>query len=360
MKKRPCVVLLSLILCSCLSPGLMACGGSWGNANNNHKVPDSSQELLAPHIMSFGSYLSWSPVSGATSYEIYRDNTLIQTQTDTTFRVGDLDRDSEFYILAQKNTTGQSAKSNVAVVSKNCNFADSEILDLSEQESCSTTIDPMIRKIVVHKANASFDFECDIAERTTDLTFDLANVTLNGSIHCGNGYSRLTNDYNVIFNITGSCSLMGITGTTSSIVFEDDSEKDGIDGTDGEDALIVPTVIMRGDGEFGICGGDGGNGSKGASTTTTSSASIGVGSNGGNGGAAVKTQYFIMEMSAGSFVTIKDGNGGKKGSPGDNNSIITGPLISMMWADVYDIGKNGADGKSVLGSKIITSGKLNY
>lgn len=331
-----------------------------GNRNNNQEVPPSSQNFLAPRVISFGSYISWTPVSGATSYEIYKDDFLIETQTDTIYNVGDLDKDSQFYIFAQKSDTDQSVKSNIVTVSKNCDFAENEILDLSDWGNLSITVDSSIRKIVVHKKGIPLNFDCNIAERSTDLIFDLSDVTLNGSINCGSDYSRLTKDYNVIFNINGLCALKGTDGKTSSFVFEDDSEKDGIDGTDGEDALVVPTVILRGDGEFQICGGNGGNGSKGASTTVTSSASIGVGSNGGNGGAAVKTQYFILEMTASSIVTIKDGRGGEKGPPGDNNSIITGPLISMMWGDVYDIGKNGMSGKSILGRKTITGGKLKY
>ena len=82
---------------------------------------------------------------------------------------------------------------------------------------------------------------------------------------------------------------------------------------------------------------------------------------GGNGGAAVKTSHMILRMDSGNCsVSLSDGKGGLKGKPGKNGSIYTGPTVSLMWNDMFDIGKAGNDAKSVMVVKKIVTGKLVF
>ena len=97
MIKKKVFLIFAVVSVLCLCITFSGCGDKKGNTNNNHEVPPSSQAILATRIISFGSYISWAPVSGATTYEIYKDNCLIKTQTSTIYDVGNLDKDSEFY-----------------------------------------------------------------------------------------------------------------------------------------------------------------------------------------------------------------------------------------------------------------------
>jgi hypothetical protein len=63
-------------------------------------------------------------------------------------------------------------------------------------------------------------------------------------------------------------------------------------------------------------------------------------------------------MALGSIVSVRDGTGGTKGTPGNNGSILSGPIASAVWSSTYDIGVTGNDGKSVIGQRMIIQGGL--
>ena len=54
--------------------------------------------------------------------------------------------------------------------------------------------------------------------------------------------------------------------------------------------------------------------------------------------------------------TVKAGNGGKRGSPGVNGSIITGPWSTSNYDDHY--GLDGKNGVSIRGEIITLGGAL--
>ncbi|MCH5164260.1 MAG: hypothetical protein J1F36_04510 [Clostridiales bacterium] len=324
--------------------------------------PSVQGTVSSPHIISFSNYLYWDSVNNATEYDIYKNGNYIETTFLTNYTFGELQQDTEFYVIAKNSSKNSvSQPSNSIVASKNINFLDSEILNLSDETDFNGTISSTIRKVIVHKSEQSdMEFEATIDFRTTDLLFEFKNAKLIGKIATkGDNYSRLKDDYNVIFAVSGDNQIIGKSGFAQTEVFEDNSEKDGLDGGDGLDAIIAPTIIVQGSGNLTIRGGNGGNGGNGASTTTYSTKTIGKGSNGGNGGSGVVTQYLIVNMGThDSKVAVSGGLGGKKGNPGGNNSILTGPLVSMMWNDIYDIGKAGTSGKSVVGIVTILKGNL--
>lgn len=342
------------------------CSTESGNSNNNKTPPPTSNNIIAPYLISFGTYLSWENVNYATEYDIYCDGQYVETISQTNYQLNSVNSDVEYYIVA-KNSNNNSKKSNTVLVSKSNNYSDVEILDLSNKSSFSATIPSSVRKIIIgNNKNSTFYLSASISERIYDLTFELHNVSITGSVFTDDGaYSRTKCNYNVIFNLIGDCSLEAEDGRNGFDFSEskyDNTELDAGKGSDGGNAIVAPTVIITGSGNFVVSGGDGGDGGVGASTTTwESSKAPGKGSDGGDGGVGIKTSYFILNYNNGGYtVQVSDGKGGKKGIPGGNNSIITGPIASAMWNDVYDIGKAGADGISIFGKKKLLNGSLVF
>ncbi len=333
---------------------------------NEISPPKISTDLLPPYLISFGSYISWDTVKNATEYDVYCNENLIATTQITTYEIGNSISDANYYVVA-KNKNKKSDKSNIVLVSKSYNFDNSEILDLSNTFSYNAAVPSSIRKIIIsNNFSTSFNLSANILKRNTDLTFELHNVDILGRINTfDNSYSRIDQNYNVIFHIRGNCSIQGNHGVNGSDFSDsryNNSESNAGDGGNGNDAIVVPTAIFTGCGNVKIFGGNGGNGGIGSATTTWEASKVpGKGSNGGNGGAGIKTSFFILNMDNGTYdIAVTDGIGGKKGSPGNNGSIITGPVVSAMWKSIYDIGKSGKDGRSSFGTKKILNGKLNY
>ncbi len=358
MKKKLLVLLLSLC-CLFGGVGSVACSS---NTNNNRK-PASAPMLLAPYVMTLGDVLSWEAVTGATEYQIYCNGQAIAETENTQYVLGVRTQDEHYYVVAS-NGQKSSEKSNEVIAWKNTNFSQEEILDLSDKSSLKSNISQSIKKVVIKKEVVTdFHWAGTIEARESDILFELKNVTLNGSIKTTDGkYDRSTHNYSVIFLVEGTCVLRANTGMNgddysgSSWI---NSEIDGGDGKDGKVALTVSTAIFKGNGSLQIYGGNGGNGGDGASTSTWEAVNgPGAGSNGGNGGAAIKSSYFVLQMETIGWISYTEGSGGKKGEPGENNSIITGPGASLMWNDMYDIGKNGSSGSSSLGKRIIIQGSL--
>lgn len=362
MKKRVLTILLTVTAFFCV--GLFS---SCGNSNNNRVPPLLSSQLLPAHLISFGSYLSWDAVNNAESYDVYEEGIYVATTTQTDYQTGELASDTEYYVIA-KNGGKQSLESNTVTVSKNCNFASDEVLDLTGTNTFNAYISPTIRKVIIGKDYVnSFDLSAKISERTCDLIFELHNVEISGSIFTHDEtYSRTKNDYSVVFDLVGNCSIKGDDGKNGddySDKIYNDSEKDATNGTNGKDTIIVPTVVVTGHGDFTVFGGNGGKGGVGASNSTWSQCLPGKGADGGDGGTAIKTSYLVVNMDIGVYtVSVIDGKGGEKGKPGNCNSItiITKTWVSLLWNSQYDIGKFGSDGRSVLGTRKIIKGELVF
>ncbi len=326
------------------------------------KEPEISS-LNPPTIISFGTFLFWNEVEDAKEYEVYSNDCLLTTVSDTRFELGILNKETKYYVKA-KNEKIISEKSNDVLASKNSEFTNDEILNLSKTATYNSTIPENVKKVILGSSTTSstIDLCIKLERRNSDITFELHNIIIDGSISTMDStFSRRTKNYNVIFEVYGECKIKGKNGSNgkdySSEYFNNTEMCEA--GEDGEDAIIVPTAIIKGPGNLTISGGNGGNGGIGASTTTwESSATPGVGTNGGNGGSAIKTSYLILIMDVDSSIILSDGIGGKKGIPGMNNSILTGPLVSAMWKDIYDVGKDGTRGNSIIETKLILKGNI--
>lgn len=355
MKKTKLLVLSALVMMA----SAFGTGCDAGNLITGSK-------LLSPYVMSFGTLLSWDSVESATSYDIYCDDALLASVAEPSYRVGDLSSDKQFYVVA-RNEKKQSDKSNTILVSKNIELKAEEILDLSDYRNYSTAIPSTVRKVIVGESGSinHVSLSLAIAARSTDLIFELNQAIIEGSIFTHDAsYSRVKNDYSIIFYLNGDCSIAGKDGEAGADFSSsqyDNTETPAGKGQDGGNAIIAPTVVVTGNGNFTVTGGNGGKGGIGSATTTwEATMAPGKGSDGGNGGAGVLTSYFVLDMDYGNCIaTVTNGMGGGKGSPGRNSSIITGPMVSMMWNDIYDIGKSGARGQSVFGTTKIINGRLN-
>lgn len=329
------------------------------NKNNNNSIPPSEEMLQKINLKSVDNVLLWN-VSLDEQYDIYRNDTIIDTVSKGTYVISQGRTDDTEYYVSLHNS---DIKSNKVTISSDI-YKESEILDLSSKSSYKGVIDKKYRKVIIGNNNIStFYLEVEIENRFSSLEFELNNVSINGYIHSENkNYKEL--NYDVIININGACSITGIDGLNGqdfSDSFYDNLELNAGKGKDGNDAIIIPKVSFKGEGNFVIRGGNGGNGGIGSCTTAWEESMFpGKGSNGGNGGAAIITSYLLINSTEDINVVIKDGVGGGKGVPGTNGSIITGPLVSLIWESEFNIGKNGNKGESFIGNKYILTGGLNY
>ena len=349
MKKISILCFLFLFLASC-------------NINSNISAPKINDELRDPYIISYGTFFEWEYVNYATEYEIYCDGVLICTQTENRFNLGEIKKDCVFFVIA-KNNKSVSCKSNEINVSKNCNFSSEEVLDLSNYNKFTGYINSQIRKIIINKNHKeSMELSSLLEKRSHSLFIEISNVDLFGRGVLGtydSNYSKYEHNYDVFIDVSGNCSIKGMDGIKSNYLPEPDTEFDGIDGGHGHNALLLSSLTITGSGNLIIEGGCGGDGSSGSDSTTYSEKTIGKGSSGGNGGNALICSQLVVDLDEqNNTVTLKGGLGGKKGEPGKNGSIITGPLVSMMYDDIYDIGKNGLNGKSFIGVAIVNKGEL--
>lgn len=343
---------------SCLGRIISGDGNGGENENGTH-----NNGLDAPSVISYHDYLEWASVEGAESYKIYQDGVAVFTCTETTYGLPELSVDT-VYTVAACDENGESEQSQEVTVYKNSGFGSNELLDLSEYDSYDAEIPRNIRKIVINKNGETFNFNSIISERTADLIIELKDVTVYGNFSTEDGsYSREDHNYNVIFEIEGTCAISGNDGANGadySGSSYDNSGKDAGRGVDGQTAIVAPTAIIKGNGMLTLSGGNGGDGGKGAGTTTWASASPGKGANGGNGGAGIKTDVLIVNMDSSSdVITMTCGTGGKKGNPGANGSLLTGPAASLVWEATYDIGRQGDDGVNIIGEKRIISGSIS-
>lgn len=337
-----------------------------GSAGQNRKPPKVSDDMLAPRIISFGNILWWDDVIKATDYEVYRNDVLCDTVKTAMFRLTNVTEDSEYFVVAvDKKTSERTEKSNIVTVSQNNNFTAEQTLDLTGGGSYSGEIPPSVRQVIIGGASRSdFNLSAVLQERANDITFVISNVSITGFIATENfSYKRADNDYNVIFDVTGQCAVKGPTGDDGFDYSEkiyDNKEIDAGSGSNGGSPLVLSSIVVCGSGNLSIVGGNGGNGGIGSSTTKWEAVNgPGAGADGGDGGDAVKCAYLVVDMDSDECnVCISDGVGGAKGKPGTNGSIITGPPATAMWKDMYDIGKAGKNGKSVIGSKKIIRGSV--
>ena len=213
-------------------------------------------KVSAPYILSLGDFIIWEQCSNADEYLVYCDEELVMTTEDTRADVEDLSADHVYTVVARNiEHDVLSEESNEAVVSKNSNFTDSEILDLSGQNIGSIyTIRSSIRKVICKAETPQvYNTTFILDRRKNDIIFELENVTFQSkdeaviSTYDGT-YSRARENWNLILNITGECSIQGIPQTEVPQKPANNSEKKGGNGLAGTNGIIAPTVVITGDG----------------------------------------------------------------------------------------------------------------
>lgn len=334
------------------------------DGNNNISVPKGNK-MISPTLTSVGSYVYWTAVEDAVSYDVYENGSLLTTIEDCYYDFGSLDEKKTCYVVAKNEK--RTATSQEITIYSNTRFEDSDICYLDSNSAQSQNIDSSVRKIVIGNTANSTNMKLNLQLKTrqSDLYIDLYHCQITGSIFTESGKyqrSKTGDNYSVFFNVIGDCSIRGVDGKSGFDYSGSEyynKEKDADPGTDGQDAIILPTVAFTGGGNLTLSGGNGGNGGKGTGTSSYSSAVPGRGANGGDGGAALLTSITYLNMSSqNSTVFCNEGSGGKKGSPGSNGSVLTGPACSLVWSTTYDIGVKGSRGKSQLGKVISINGGL--
>lgn len=334
---------------------------------NPYVPPAEEERIFAPYIISFGEFLYWEPCENASSYDIYKENELIASTTDCEYEILTNDNDTEYYVVAKNEDSSiQSKKSNIVSVSKTEGFTATEILDYSDAlPSGEIYIGPDIRAVVlraneVTHINAHFVLE----KRTQDIRFIMENINLLADDNFAaiqlvdKSVSRMENNWNLVLDISGECSVTGGAQTNMPDIPAVNSGEDGFTGFEGMCGIRVPTLVVYGNGCLNIIGGVGGNGGTGAFSSGVSSAVYGKGGKGGTGGDGVLCQYFIMQMENEGRTQVSGGKGGTGGYPGDNGSVVTGPWVTGQWSSAF--GSDGSSGRSIYGSILGKSGTLIY
>jgi len=332
------------------------------NDDGNTTAPELVNKVSSPYVREYGACLTWETVKDADVYYVYQNGTKIGETTEGEYVVGALEADSEFYVVAEDTDKNvQSKESNVVTVSKNCNYTAEEVLDLSEEDTWEGNIEANVRQVILKK-DATVTAKFKLKEREQDITFVLDNTQVIGK----NVIEDLRLDYNcpygVIIQTKGTSSIQGQEGFHNEEIFPVNSEKNGVDGGDGGNAIYASNVVIQGEGNLTITGGDGGDGSDGAATSAYKAYVPGKGSDGGDGGDGIVCKTTFVNMDKNGTVTITAGKGGAKGKMGKNNSIATGLWVDIgdfLWEN-YDVGEAGDDGISLSGVILIKSGKAMY
>lgn len=332
------------------------------NAGSPNSYLQTSAKLLPPHIVSFNTYLEWQAIEYATGYKIYCNGNFVEEVTKTRYETGNINSDCKYEVVAV-NEVAESKKSNSVKVSKNCNFNADEILNCRGMLSGEIKIGENIRKVTGVESASSSYLDFIIEERTSDLIFELRGAQFLGSIktHDGNT-SRAAHNFNVIFSVSGECKIKGNNGTDgrSFNTSEYDNKcRDGYDGNGGQTCVAVPTLIVCGTGCLALSGGNGGNGGNGSNAYGLfNTAKPGKGSYGGNGGAALLTEYLILDAIKEDFtLSVSDGKGGKKGVLGASNGNVIGSSSTLVDSSYWYF-TDGKDGQTQIGKSVINKGKL--
>lgn len=352
---------LFLLLCSC---------GDKESRRSYTYIPEKTQ-LSSPVAISVGRYLYWGEVQDATEYSVFQNGELVSQTTERFCVLEDSSQDEIYTIVAQGDLYEDSEPVNVTVW-KSEGFSDEEMLDLSSVDNFHGTISKEIR-LVKLGADKTIDLEAVVEARISDLYLQMDSVEVHGSISLEDeSHSYAKNPHSLVLDCIGECSWVAKDGKSgidyASDHAYDDEQLNGVPGEDGKDAIRYSSVVLRSDSSLLLQGGNGGNGGSGSSTKAQyidvpfvpDSPYPGKGSNGGNGGCGLNTDFLRIQISKmDSFLTLRDGKGGKKGLPGNNNNYGTGIWASLN-RDNYDIGKPGKAGQSNLGTILGNRGQIRY
>ena len=308
--------------------------------------------ISSPEIETYGNVVAWEAVEDAVSYNIYVDDVAVGTTEENHYVLQNLTKDSSVTVTAVDENGKESKKSDKAEIQKSIGFSEAETLEITEIGE--HIVDSAIKYVKVRGAFISTGITIK-ENRTADLYIELDNVTMTSGK--ANNCVRTENNtldasklhFTVIFILKGDNSLTGASQTgTPAPQTPTNSQKKGTNGESGRSAIVLPTVVMTGEGSLTLKGGNGGNGGEGASSSGWSTSLYGDGGNGGEGGGGIKCTTLVLALEKGSRVSAFGGEGGTGGSPGENGSIVSGPVGTAAW--YLHFGSNGANGKGLTGT----------
>lgn len=320
---------------------------------------DGSLSVKQPKITCYGNVVFWDEVEGADSYLVNVGEE--QKEVFTNYYICDNLSVSQQVYVRTKAGEKVSKKSNTVSVIKTTGFAQDESYGISLTDQKTYDILPSYNYVKI--SGSASGSQIKIQNRTRDLVIELNDVTLAASqghdcIATLDGkYDTSELNFDVVFIVNGSNKITGSNYSTTPSKQPENSGKYGVRGGDGGNGIVLPNVVVTGQGSLSVYGGKGGNGGDGADSSGMSTSSNGSGGNGGNGGSGVLCSNFIMATGVDGIVKLYGGDGGNGGKKGKNGSIMSGP-----WVDIAQSRKDGdagSNGKSYVGNLLRLSGTFN-
>ena len=338
------IVTLIIVLCACNIKNLFA------------------KKIETPQPSVIGNIIYWSEIEGAEKYAVFCNNEQIAETIGVGYIAESSAENKQYHIVALGGDGFKdSSPSQKVVVYKSTQYSSEETMVISLENDREYLVPMNINYVTV--SGSAQNTNIKIADRFSDLVILLQDVTLTSShgksciTTSDNDYSMTTKKYTVTLQCKGTNHLTGGIGYDAEGKPDTNSGKKGFNGEEGGSGIILPSLLLIGDGALYLQGADGGNGGTGAdSSGLFSSAVYGKGGNGGNGGAGIKCTRMAMNMTNGGICSAYGGIGATGGKPGSNGSALTGPFYTAQWDSSY--GSNGENGLSVTGSIIQCNGSL--
>ena len=311
---------------------------------------------FTPEIVRQYSSISWDQVKNASSYDVYKNGELLETITSNVYDVGtEFSQDSTYYMVAHSDEFKRDTKkSNEVIYYKNTDFAEGETITVKSASSVSVSNN--IRNIVLDGYSGSITL--DIADRTADLIVTMKNSTLTSGLDFTVANEKTP--YTTVFVLSGNSSITGTNGKsyTAADKGKTNSEINGKPGGHGQTALKAGALVIKGNGNLTLTGGNGGNASEGADSKGVTTKECGKGASGGNGGNGLTCSSLTLAIGDSYKLKAVGGTGGKKSKPGENGALLSGPIITAAWFN-WDIGKDGSAGVGTsISTQIIISGEI--
>lgn len=320
---------------------------------------DGSISIEKPEIQVYGNVICWNEVDGVDSYVVNAGEE--QREVFSNYYVfNDLAVSTQ---VSVRSKVGEktSKKSNTVSVMKTKGFTQEETYELTLADNKNYDILPTQNYVKI--SGTASNSQVIIQNRARDLVVELTDVTMSASqgnncISTGDGkYETEDSSFTVVFIINGNNSINGSTYTATPSKQPENSGKYGVRGGNGGHGIVLPNIVLTGDGTLSVCGGNGGKGGDGADSSGISTSSNGSGGNGGNGGSGFLCTNLVMAMGVDGVVKPYAGNGGSGGKAGVNGSIMSGPWVSI--AQSRKDGEAGNKGSAYAGNLIRLSGTFN-
>lgn len=344
MKKTVYILIALVFSCIC---NFMVCGCN------------GSLSIDMPKVTSYGNVIFWDEIEGADSYVVTVDEE--QKEVFTNYYVFDNLSESKQVFVRTKIGEKVSRKSDIVTVIRTTSFSQDETYEIDLVSHKTYDILPTYNYVKI--SGAASDSQINIQNRSRDLVIELNDVTLissqgNNCITTSNGkYDTTSSNFSVVFVVNGINKISGSNYMTTPTKQKENSGKYGTKGGDGGNGIVLPNIVINGQGALSINGGNGGTGGDGADSSGLSTSSNGSGGNGGNGGSGILCNTIIIAMGADGVVKLYGGAGGKGGKVGVNGSVMSGPWVSI--AQSRKDGVAGSNGSGYVGNLVRLSGTFD-